>query len=215
MSFKFFIQARMSSKRLPGKVLLPFLGKTVIENIVNTVGKEHTVVVTSNDETDNILAEKLISLDIETFRGSLHNVFDRYANAMIKYQPEWVIRICADSPVMSKQLLDIILDYKKFDADLITNLWPRTFPVGHSIELIKTKTFLKIDQSDLSLDEKEHVTRHFYQNSEKYRILNVYQTPDMSHQNLAIDNKGDIERVEKLSKYEIKYEKSSFFCNYD
>ena len=66
MSFKFFIQARMSSKRLPGKVLLPFLGKTVIENIVNTVGKEHTVVVTSNDETDNILAEKLISLDIET-----------------------------------------------------------------------------------------------------------------------------------------------------
>ena len=200
----------MSSNRLPKKVLMDFSGKPIIRNVVDSAGIDKVVVLTSEELSDDPLAEYLKAEGIEHFRGSLDDVYGRFCGAINYYKPDWVMRICADSPLIPPLLLETMAKIERGDADIITNVFPRNFPKGHSVEIIRAKTMLDVAREQLSDSDREHVTPYFYRNADKFKIISVTQPEDMSHLDMAVDTKEDYDRLQAMSQDHIKYNPASW-----
>lgn len=195
-----FIQARMSSSRFPGKVLAPLYGKPLIKHIIEKAkyvnNIEKVVVLTSSLESDDPLASYLDRIKCDYFRGNLDNVFKRFRSALEPFPCEYFVRICGDSPFINSQLIkDMMTKLYNKDHDIITNVMRRTFPKGHSVEIIKTKLFLEADETSLTNEDKEHVFPYFYRNAAQFKICSVDNVTDQSHINYCVDTLQDLERL--------------------
>jgi len=197
------IQARYSSKRLKGKVLKKIKNKEILSYVISSINKskyiKNIIVLTSNK--DYQIEKFCKKKKYYFFKGPLKNTFLRYKQFLIKNKNiKYFIRISADSPLIDYKILNkmILLSKKKKDFDLITNIFPRTFPKGQSIEILKSKTFLKIDDKKLNDKEKEHVTLYYYKNYKKFKILNFKNLTDMSRYNLSIDTFDDFKIIKKI-----------------
>lgn len=206
-----FVQARMSSSRFPGKVLAPVIGKPMIVHLLDrlhlVMAKEDVIVLTSTDLSDDPLDAYLNSINVPVFRGDLLNTFLRFRTALLEYPCKQFFRICGDSPLFNEQLITMMLKQNETQtADIHTNLFPRTFPKGQSIELINSDVFMGIDIQQLTSDECEHVTPHFYSNTGKFTIENLKNpNPSASNMNAVIDTIEDLKQIEenwKLNKIE-------------
>ena len=199
-----FIQARMNSARFPGKVLVPLNGKPVIAHVVSQAARiiplDHITVATSEAVSDDPLATYAQSLGVPVFRGALDSVFERFQLCLKEFPCDWFFRICADSPLLDSSLLKSMLVYaERPDIDLVTNVQVRTFPKGHSAEMLKASTFARIDASRLSADEKEHVTAIYYRHPERFSIINIKAArPERAIESFAVDTLQDLERLEKI-----------------
>lgn len=208
-SIKAFIQARMSSSRFPGKVLAPFKGEPLIRHVVRGVSEaiplSDIVVTTSSEPSDDPVTTYLESLDVHVFRGPLNNVFDRFRQCVAAYPCDWILRISADSPLLDPEVLRQVIDAAgDGDCDLVSTIFPRTFPKGRNAELIRVATFLSVSVDELSGEDHEHVTQCFYRNSEDYRIRNVRSSGDLSGLSLAVDTLEDLRRIESFSVEELR-----------
>ena len=138
-----------------------------------------------------------VKKNITYFRGSLKNVALRYLRAAEKFKTNYFLRICSDSPFIDSKLVDkIIIRSKLKKFDLVTNIFPRTFPKGQSIEIVKTK-ILKSNISKFNKYELEHVTPFFYNNNKKFKIYNLRSKKNLSKLNLSIDSKEDLFYLKK------------------
>ena len=192
----------MSSKRFPGKVLSPFLKKPLFYHVVNQMKKiricNSIILATSTDKTDDPLTAYAKDLGIKVFRGSLNNVVRRYSSVLDIYKCDAFFRVCGDSPLLHPYLFNhAIKIFKKKKYDLITNVFPRTFPAGMSIELFNTETYLKSVGKIKDKNEREHMSKFFYNNYSDYKLYNIECdlpiNPDLK---LAIDNFNDIENIQ-------------------
>lgn len=195
----------MSSNRLTGKVMMPFRGKPIVRNVVDAAGLDKAVVLTSAEHSDDSLAAYLEREGILHFRGSLNDVYGRFCAAARHYGAEWVMRVCSDSPLIPSVLLQGMEEIERGDADLITNVFPRSFPKGHSVEIIRVKTMLSIPQENLTEDDREHVTKYFYRNADQFKIISVTQPDDRSSEDLAVDTPQDYDRLSRMTKTDIIY----------
>ena len=196
------IQCRMTSKRFPGKVLAPFLGKPLIDHIVDQVKKTNfcssIILATSTNKADDPLCSYAKQIGLKVVRGPLNDVVQRFALAVNQYRCDAFFRVCGDSPLLLPNLFDhAALIYKNKSYDLITNVFPRTYPVGMTVELIKTTTFLEAIEYINSQNEKEHLTRYFYNNFDNFQIYNIEcdVTVDQNFK-LAIDEHFDLKKIE-------------------
>ena len=194
-----FIQARMSSSRYPGKVLSPLFGQPLIKHLLINVEKisqvNKVVVLTSTQNSDDPLVSYLQSLGVDYFRGELDNVFKRFRDAIDAYPCEYIVRLCADSPLISGKLIEKALSFVSANIDLVTNIYSRSFPKGQSVEVIRTDCFKNIKMDLLSDEEKEHVTPYFYENSEKFRILSFDTQDNENHINMCVDTIEDLKDI--------------------
>jgi len=197
------IICRMSSSRLPGKALMKIHDKPVVQYIVESI-KAHLpfikyALVTSTHTTDDAIADFGSRHGISVIRGELANVAARFAHAITEFNCDVIFRINGDSPLAPVGLFNLALDAMYHsDWDIVTNIQPRTFPPGMSIELIRSETFLQIQPKLIDLSEREHVTSHFYSYSKQFRILNLRLPCDYSHYHLAVDTLRDLQILEKI-----------------
>lgn len=196
------IPGRMSSARLPGKILRPVGGRPMIEWTLRTCqsvgGMDEVVVATSTDESDDPVADWCETAGVPCSRGDLADVYGRIAKTCREHPSDVFFRVNADSPLVNRHLFDEALAWHRAEElDLVTNIMPRTFPPGVSIEAIRTATYLGIGW-DLDAEDREHVTRRFYQHRADYRIRNLESSVDFSGIHLAIDTEVDHRRVEQL-----------------
>lgn len=200
------IQARSSSKRFPNKVLFKINKIPLILHIINRIKLSKKVkkiaVATSIDKTDDKLVYFLKKNKINYKRGSLKNVALRLYGLAKKEKVKYFLRISGDSPLIDPKIIDraIILFSKKKNFDIITNVFPRTYPSGQSVEIIKTK-LLKDYLPSMNLFEKEHVTAFFYSNSKKFNIINFKNNNIrryIKNKKLSVDVKSDIKKILKL-----------------
>ena len=201
MKLMVFIQARMSSTRFPGKMLAPFLGKPLIyhlvENVRAVVPIENICVLTSNQDSDIPLRAYLEALDINVFCGELNNVFERYRSAALAYGAGWIVRICGDSPLIDGRVIKHCLDKVSNDFDIVSNVFPRTFPKGQSVEIIKSSLFHTVNRNELTSEDMEHVTKYFYKNSSNYRIHSIKSNNAVHKEiNTCVDTVEDLRRLE-------------------
>jgi len=200
------IFSRMGSSRLPGKALRHIAGEPLIKRVINRVSKAKNlstiVVATSNSRTDDGLTQYIQSLNIEVFRGAAHDVLNRAVSCASYLGVDKFVRINGDSPFIDPELLEKGIDmWGDPNLDLISNVFPRTYPVGMSVEIIKTDSLKKILGLTADSCDREHITRFFYKNPEKFRILNFESgRPDLRKVRLAVDTKEDLERINWLFK---------------
>ena len=200
------IFSRMGSSRLPGKALRHIAGEPLIKRVINRVSKVKNlstiVVATSNSRTDDGLTQYIQSLNIEVFRGAAHDVLNRAVSCASYLGVDKFVRINGDSPFIDPELLEKGIDmWGDPNLDLISNVFPRTYPVGMSVEIIKTDSLKKILGLTADSCDREHITRFFYKNPEKFRILNFESgRPDLRKVRLAVDTKEDLERINWLFK---------------
>ena len=146
------VQARSDSSRFPKKILHKIYGKTLIEHVILKIKKSknisNIVVATSSCKSDDVLVNILKKNKILYFRGSLKNVVKRLLSVAEKYNKKYFIRINADSPLIDFRLIDysikILKNFFKKRYDIITNVFPRSFPSGQPVEIIRTTTLKKI-----------------------------------------------------------------------
>jgi spore coat polysaccharide biosynthesis protein SpsF len=207
-----FVQARMSSRRFPGKTLAPFRGRPVIAHVfdrvrcVRAIDAANLVLLTSTDSSDDPLATYAASLGVEVYRGPLDDVFARFQRCAAGRRAEWIVRINGDSPLMSPAILEAVIANAGAEWDLVTTIVPRTLPKGQNPELIRVETLLNTDPARLSADNREHVTQYYYQHPEEFRIARLHSSrPELADLNLSIDTVEDLRRLEAMPQAEIDH----------
>lgn len=217
------IQSRLSSSRLPGKMLMNIGGKTLLENVFQRVKKSKKIskiiVATSNDPSDDPIKELCASkLNTKCYRGSLSNVADRFRKVIIEENVDEFVRISGDSPLIPPDLIDDFINEfnSTSNIDVFTNTFQRTYPKGFSVEIVSAEAFYTIFDNNLTKDQKEHVTKYFYDNPKEYKILNKKSNIDLSHLNFCVDTFNDLVKIEKILN-EIDLEKSNWLeiCKYN
>jgi spore coat polysaccharide biosynthesis protein SpsF len=210
MDIKVFIQARMTSSRFPGKVLAPVNGKPMISRVISCVARsfdrDSIVLATSDEISDDPLAGYVESLGTHVFRGPLENVFERFRLCLKANPCDWFFRISGDSPLLNRRILELMTPYTDNTPDLITNVQKRTFPHGHSVELLNSKKFSQLDVNRLTADDREHVTRFYYSHANEFRILNLENLDaNYAKLNFVVDTMDDLRRVEEME-MNVKYD---------
>ena len=196
------IQARTSSSRFPEKVLSPLRGTPMLLWTINYCRQINLplFVLTSTDKSDDQLIGMLEKNYVSYYRGSLENVVSRYLSFMKEHQVNKVVRISGDSPLINPDVILKVIeqDQELADADLTTNVFPRSFPKGQSVEVIPRKSLELLRNRSLSESDIENVTPYFYANYKEFKINNLHNTKDLSSINLSVDTKEDLLRVNKF-----------------
>ena len=195
----------MSSKRLPGKVLMKIQGKTLLERVVERVSKSKHVtkiiVATSKHNTDMPLRELCFKKKIECYAGSLPNVARRFYEILKKFNSKYFLRISADSPFIDPQLIDkCLFKFNNTNSDIVTNVFPRTFPKGQSVEIIKSSVFKKNLPKIKKKAYLEHITKFFYENKKNFKINAIINNKNYSKFNMCVDTASDIRRARIIYK---------------
>ena len=166
------IQARMSSTRLPGKVLMEVNGRPLLLYMIERLKGSETiakvVVATSSDESDNPLAKFCEANGVDCYRGSLDDVLDRYYQAAVKCKCETVIRLTGDCPIIDPKVIDTVV--RKFESggyDFVANTAPpenTTYPEGMDVEVFSFSALEKAWKDAKKPSDREHVTFYFWKN---------------------------------------------------
>ncbi len=197
------IQARMSSVRLPGKVLMKAAGRTVLQYVIERLKQcaalDGIVVATSTDDRDTPIVNRCEELGVAVCRGSLDNVVQRFSDAAQRSAFGAFVRVCADSPLLDVPLVDhAVKRFRACECDIVTNVMPRTYPRGQSVEVVRTE-LLRATWPKLSTPEHlEHVTSFFYEHRSDFSIVNLCAPRDMSEIRLAVDTEEDWERFTRI-----------------
>jgi spore coat polysaccharide biosynthesis protein SpsF len=201
------IFSRISSTRLPGKALKEIYNKTLIERVIERAKEikkiNHLCIATSNQKSDDVIADFALSHGIDVYRGSLNNVLERALKAAEFYKYDSFFRICGDRPFFDHSYYDqMIEEHLKEMCDLTTNIFPRTVPQGYTGEVIKTLALKKTLKMTNKPQDLEHVTRFFYRNASLFSIKNIsFSLPKhIVDLKLVIDDMEDYNRAEWILK---------------
>ena len=201
------IQARMTSTRLPGKILKEvFSGLTMLESCIARVHNVHeidvVIVATTTNHTDDpviALCRKIVGKypKLRWFRGSEMDVLSRYYFAAKEHGLTDVIRVTSDCPVIQPKIIrDMILKYKELGperCDYISNVKERTYPRGFDTEIFRFKALEEAYFDPMTSDtEKEHVTLYINTQSDRFKIVDHEQDRDLSGYRLTVDTQDDI-----------------------
>ena len=194
------VQARMGSTRLPGKVLADLCGAPLLQRQLERVHRatslDRVVVATSTNETDLPIAELCESLDVPCFRGDLNDVLARFLGAINEFDPEVVVRITADCPLISPSVIDsIVQSFFEFNCDYLSNTLDPTFPDGIDVEVIRARALRALARLDTDTHEREHVTLGIYRRPEQFVVRNFTGNPDLSNLRWTVDSPADLEFV--------------------
>lgn len=197
------IQARMTSTRLPGKVLMPILGMPSIVFMVRRVQQstrlDEIVVATSDDPSDDALAEVLAHHGVACFRGSLDDVLDRLHGAASHYGADRVVRLTGDCPLMDADLIDNALAILATGtADYVSNVDPPTYPDGLDVEAFTFEALHRAWQEAALPVEREHVTPYIRTHKNLFRNVCWSGLSDLSGLRWTVDHPDDLEYVRAL-----------------
>lgn len=197
------IQARMSSRRFPGKVLAPICGQPMLGYLFDRLdcclGLDGVCVATSDAASDDQIAEYCALHDIPCYRGKLDDVAARLLAAADERAADALVRINGDSPLLDPNLVTHAVNlFRSHRPDLVSNVVIRTFPKGQSVEVLKTATLRATLPRFASADEHEHVTLHYYRNAGSFQIVSFERDVKAALVQLSVDTREDFARVERL-----------------
>lgn len=191
----------MNSERLPGKVLREVCGRPLLAYLVERLAgcrDAPTIVATSTSEHDDAVAAFCAAAGVLCHRGPEDDVASRCAEAAERFGLTAFGRVSGDSPLLDPVLVDrAVTLFRRDEYDLVTNVRPRTFPPGQSVEVVRVDAFLAALPS-LEAQQREHVTQHLYDAGLGLRIANFAADRDYGDLRLAVDTEEDLERIEAL-----------------
>lgn len=197
------LQARTSSSRLPGKVLLPILGKPMLARQIERLNRCHEIdrliIATSTDPSDDPIEAMCREAGIACYRGSLTDVLDRYVQAARPHRPVTVIRVTGDCPLADPEIIDDVIRF--FEAggyDYASNTITPTFPDGLDVEIMRFSCLEEVAREAVLPSHREHVTLFFKADTGRYRLGNLSDDVDRSHLRWTVDEPEDFEFVTRV-----------------
>lgn len=197
------VQARMSSSRFPGKVLEDLNGGPMVLFLLGRLSRaqcvDDIVVATSNETSDDKLAEIVRNAGYVVFRGSLEDVLARFALAARAAAAEVVIRVTGDCPLIDPETVDRLLVLRaETQADYASNIDPPTFPDGFDCEVFTFEALEQAFGQARTTFEREHVTPWMRDPANRLKVENLRCNRDLSHLRLTVDYPDDLAAVRRV-----------------
>jgi len=202
------VQARMTSTRLPGKVLMPVLGRPLlafqIERMRRARRLDRIVVATTVNATDDAIVAFCESAGVDVTRGSEADVLSRYVEAAQRFGAATVMRVTSDCPLLDPHLLDDAVDRfvsaraSAAGCDYFSNMLTPTFPYGLAVELMTAEALLTAGAEAQDPQEREHVTPFIYWRPGRFRLESLTMQPDLSTHRWTVDTPEDLELVSRI-----------------
>jgi glutamate-1-semialdehyde aminotransferase/spore coat polysaccharide biosynthesis protein SpsF (cytidylyltransferase family) len=200
------VQARTSSSRFPGKMLAPVGDVTLLERMLGQVKGARTldeiVVATSNDPTDDELAERISAGGTRVFRGDLEDVLARFKGASDACDADVIVRLTGDCPLHTPDTIDEVVDaFLAADVDYASNREPYTRPDGLDVEVFTRDALARAASEALPGPDREHVTPFLRRDAGVRRLHHIHSTgraaPDARW---TVDDKADLDFVREVWK---------------
>ena len=211
MNFGIIIQARLSSQRLPNKVIKPILNERSILDIIILRLKKITpgfpiILATGDNQKNNELLSYASKYDILFFSGSEDDVLDRFIQCAKKFKLRQVLRVCADNPFLDYKLAEKIIavsqqgnyDYVSYS---VKNRPAILSHYGFFSEVVNCDTLAKAHLEIGSQSDKEHVTPYIYNHPERFSIR-LEETPtkivNEGNIRLTVDTEIDFQNASEI-----------------
>ncbi len=212
------LQARMTSTRLPGKVMADLIGQPMIlrqiERLKRSKRLDQIVVATSTDASDDGLAARLLAEGIGVYRGSLEDVLSRFIGAMETFSGhETVVRLTGDCPLADPELIDATIAlFDSARADYASNTPERrSYPKGLDIEVMRAEVLRTTDAEATDPYDREHVTHFIYAQPERFKIAGLEQHASEGEVRWTVDRPDDLDFVRAV--YEALYPRKADFTS--
>ena len=201
------IQARMSSTRLPGKVLKEIAGKPMLAWVVERARGAQTVsevvVATTVEPSDDPIVSFCAQMGYACTRGSLTDVLDRYYQAARAYNADVVVRVTADCPLIDPAEIDhVVREYQRSGVDFAANRLPppfgRTYPIGLDTEVCSFAALERAWREAKEPYQREHVMPYLYEEPGRFKVLRVDHDPDYGDLRWTVDTPQDLELVRAI-----------------
>ncbi|MEP7152365.1 MAG: glycosyltransferase family protein [Nitrospira sp.] len=204
------IQARMRSTRLPGKVMLPIMGRPMLELMIERLKRvnqiDAIVVATTSDASCDVIQSLATRLNVGCFRGSEEDVLDRVLGAARAAQADIIVETTGDCPVVDPDVIDqVISAFLSSSVDYCSNVLERTYPRGLDVQVFPLNVLEQVAKLTQDPVDHEHVSLYIYRHPERFRLRNVSSglSPDAGELRLTVDTPEDFELVTKI--YETLY----------
>lgn len=212
------LQARVSSTRLPAKVLRPILNRPMIALQIERLKRirqiDRLVLATSSDPVDERLAEISTQEGIDCYKGSLDDVLDRFYQAALPYKPDYVVRLTGDCPLVDPGVIDdLIRFFLEGGYDYCSNCLEPTFPDGLDAEVFRFDCLERAWHEALLPSQREHVTPFIHQNPDRFSLGCMKHGRDLSGLRWTVDEPDDFDLVTRI--YEALYPDNPDFTMHD
>jgi spore coat polysaccharide biosynthesis protein SpsF len=203
MTVNVILQARMTSSRLPGKVLMDICGAPMLARQIERIRRarqiDRIIIATSAEEEDEPVALLAQRLGVDCFRGSLRDVLGRFCLAAMDHQSDHVMRLTGDCPLIDPGLIDDLITFHRDGGYDISSLGiERTYPHGLDAEVM---TFAALQPAGAEADrayDREHVTPYLYTHPDRFRIGSMRQTKREGHMRWTVDYPEDLALVRRV-----------------
>lgn len=192
------IEARMTSTRLPGKIMLPVVGKAALELLIERLRQcqeiSEIIIATTVNHCDDVIVDLGKKAGVKTFRGSEHDVLERVYFAAKEFGIDTIVEITSDCSLVDPDLIsESIRVFKEGRYDYVSNVIKRTYPRGLDVQTFKTSVLEDVHRTANDPVDREHVALHIYEHPEKYRLQNFSASPELSmpEQRLTLDTPED------------------------
>jgi spore coat polysaccharide biosynthesis protein SpsF len=198
-------QARMTSTRLPGKVMRQVLGKPLLHYHLERVRRakrlDGLVVATTTNDVDEPIVALAGRLGLPVFRGSEHDVLARYFGAAQRYSADVVVRVTSDNPLIDPRIIDQTVGrYIELspNVDYCSNRLPPSYPRGMDVEVLSFRSLAEAHREAVEPDDREHVTLFVWRQDKRYRVANVPYHSDQSRHRWTVDTPEDFELIRRI-----------------
>jgi spore coat polysaccharide biosynthesis protein SpsF len=204
------IEARMRSTRLPGKVLLPLLGRPMLERMIERLRRvrraDVIVVATTTNPADDAIADLADGIGVASWRGSEIDVLARVLDAARSVDADLIVETTADCPLIDPGVIDqLIHTFLTNQVDYCANVLRPTYPRGLDAQVFPTRVLAEVANLTTDPADREHVSLYIYEHPDRYRLLNVASglPAHVAELRLTVDTPEDFELVTRV--YETLY----------
>lgn len=200
------VQARMTSTRLPGKVLMDLEGRPLLEGELERLGRctrvEEVVLAVTTNAADDPLVALADRLGLRWYRGSEDDVLSRYAGAASEAGADLVARVTSDCPLIDPEETDAViaaLEERREDVDYASNRLEPHLPRGLDVEVLWRDVLDRMDRMATSRPAREHVTWFCYaERPELFSLHSVRRPFDAHDLRWTVDTAADLALVRRL-----------------
>jgi len=214
------IEARMTSTRLPGKVLLPCVGRPMLELMVERVSRsryiDSVVIATTVNKTDDPIVELAQRLGVRFFRGSEFDVVGRVTNAMQEAKADVIVQLTSDCPLIDPEIIDqLVRIYAANDFDHVSNAIVRSYPDGLDVQVSSLPILEKCYALCENDKDREHLFYTVRRNEDKIKTFKLLAPPELCwpQWRWTLDTQDDYRRI--CSIYEQFYPTKPAFSSSD
>ncbi len=196
------VQARMGSRRLPGKTLAEVGGRPMLARLLDRArriaGVERVIVATTEKPADEAILRLARDQGLAAYAGSEDDVLDRVHQAACRHGVSVVVRVTPDCPLVDPAVSGLVL--ARFlecrgAVDYASNTQPPTFPDGLDTEVFSFEALARAWREATQPSEREHVTSYIWKRPDLFRLVNVRHDPGLSALRWAVDEAADLEFV--------------------